>query len=282
MKVETAKEWLTQSIANLSDTSSTPQLDAQIILRNVCMIDHDSIWFPEQIQLDKQQINRLGSLLRRRISGEPIAYLVGQKEFWSLSLKVTKDTLIPRPETELLVECAIEKIGIEDSVNILDLGTGSGAIALALALERPLAQITATDLCQKALKVARQNAKAHDLKNVIFRLGNWLSAVPQQLYALIACNPPYIALDDPALDKLQTKFEPQLALISENNGMSALQHVISAAPQFLMPKGWLMLEHGYQQKLAVKHLLYAARFESIVHYKDMSGHPRVTAARMPH
>ena len=282
MKVQTAKEWLTQSIAQLSNTSSTPQLDAQIILRDVCMIHHDSIWFPQLIQLDEQKINKLESLLRRRIKGEPIAYLVGEKEFWSLTLKVTKDTLIPRPETELLIECAIERIGIEDSVSILDLGTGSGAIALALALERPSAQIIATDLCQKALAVARQNAKTHDVQNVTFRLGHWLTAVPQKLYALIACNPPYIALDDPDLDKLHTKFEPQLALISENNGMSALQHVISAAPQFLAPNGWLILEHGHQQKLAVKHLLCEARFKSIVHYDDISGHPRVTAARMTH
>ena len=280
--MQTAKEWLTESICQLSHSSSTPQLDAEIILRNICITDHDSIWFPEQIQLDEQQINRLGSLLRRRIQGEPIAYLVGEKEFWSLTLKVTKDTLIPRPETELLVECAIERIGIEDSVHLLDLGTGSGAIALALAVERPSAQVTATDLCEKALEVARQNAKAHDVKNVIFRLGHWLSAVPQKLYALIACNPPYIAPDDPDLDRLHTKFEPQLALISENNGMSALQHVISAAPRFLVPNGWLILEHGHQQKLAVKHLLCEARFDSIVHYDDISGHPRVTVGRMTH
>lgn len=279
MIFETAKGWLKWATGRISLVSETPLLDAQILLRTACMTNQTTVAFAKEIFLNTQQLDQLESLLDRRIEGEPIAYIVGEKEFWSLSLKVTKDTLIPRPETELLVECALDRIGFKDPVKVLDLGTGSGAIALSLALERPAAQITATDVSQKALEVARENAKFHEVRNVIFRSGDWLDAVPMQLYSLIACNPPYVALNDPALDRLQTKFEPQLALISENGGMAAIEQIISTAPQSLAPEGWLLLEHGYQQQFGVERLLCEAKFDSIVQYYDITGNPRVTAAR---
>ena len=279
MIFETAKGWLKWATGRISLVSETPLLDAQILLRTACMTNPTTVAFAKEIFLNTQQLDQLESLLDRRIEGEPIAYIVGEKEFWSLSLKVTKDTLIPRPETELLVECALDRIGFKDPVKVLDLGTGSGAIALSLALERPAAQITATDVSQKALEVARENAKFHEVRNVIFRSGDWLDAVPMQLYSLIACNPPYVALNDPALDRLQTKFEPQLALISENGGMAAIEQIISTAPQSLAPEGWLLLEHGYQQQFGVERLLCEAKFDSIVQYYDITGNPRVTAAR---
>ena len=244
------------------------------------MLDRTALAIAPEAPLKMEQLERLENLLVRRAQGEPVAYLLEEKEFWSLTLWVTRDALIPRPETELLVECALDRIEDTTAVQVLDLGTGSGAIALALARERPAAQITATDVSLRALEVARANARAHGLQNVDFRAGHWLNAVPGQCYSLIACNPPYVAYDDPHVETWHTKYEPQLALISGKDGMEALQQIIPAAPRALVPGGWLVLEHGHQQEPAVDHLLYQARFDSIIHYRDASGKSRVSAARV--
>ena len=244
------------------------------------MLDRTALAIAPEAPLKMEQLERLENLLVRRAQGEPVAYLLEEKEFWSLTLWVTRDALIPRPETELLVECALDRIEDTTAVQVLDLGTGSGAIALALARERPAAQITATDVSLRALEVARANARVHGLQNVDFRAGHWLNAVPGQCYSLIACNPPYVARDDPHVETWHTKYEPQLALISGKDGMEALQQIIPAAPRALVPGGWLVLEHGHQQEPAVDHLLHQARFDSIIHYRDASGKSRVSAARV--
>jgi len=278
MNLETGKDWLKYARERISNISDTPNLDVEILFRTVCLVDRTALVSTKEIFLDNIQLDNLEILLERRIKGEPIAYLLGEKEFWSMKLYVTEDTLIPRPETELLVECALSRIGPSTATQVLDLGTGSGAIALALALERPSINVTATDICQKALQIASRNAKLHGIKNVVFRAGNWFDAVPKRLYSLITCNPPYVAPNDPYLDILQTKFEPRLALMSDDGGMAAFQKIISAAPHSLAPRGWLLLEHGHQQQYAVENLLVEAKFDSIIHYRDMRGKPRVTAA----
>jgi release factor glutamine methyltransferase len=244
------------------------------------MLDQTVLAVAPDTPLKMEQLDRLENLLVRRTQGEPVAYLLEEKEFWSMTLWVTQDALIPRPETELLVECALDRIENKAGVRVLDLGTGSGAVALALARERPATQITATDISTRALKVARVNAKTHGLQNVIFRTGDWLNEVPEQCYSLIACNPPYVARDDPHLEIQHTQYEPQLALISGKDGMEALQQIIPAAPRALVPGGWLVVEHGHQQEPAVDHLLCQARFKSIIHYRDISGKSRVSAAQV--
>jgi release factor glutamine methyltransferase len=278
--IKTAGQWLQRATERIAGISDTPGLDAEVLLRAICMLDRTTLAIAPETPLKMKQLERLENLLVRRTQGEPVAYLLEEKEFWSLTLWVTRDALIPRPETELLVECALDRIEDTTAVQVLDLGTGSGAIALALARERPRAHVTATDISLRALDVARANAKAHGLQNVNFRAGHWLNAVPGQCYSLIVCNPPYVAFNDPHLESWHTKYEPQLALISGKDGMEALQQIIPAAPRALIPGGWLVLEHGHQQELAVNHLLYQARFESIVHYRDTSGNSRVSAARI--
>ena len=280
MTIKTAGQWLRRATERIAGISDSPSLDAEVLLRAVCMLDRTALVIAPEVPLKTGQLERLENLLVRRGQGEPIAYLLEEKEFWSLTLWVTRDALIPRPETELLVECALDRIEDTTAVQVLDLGTGSGAIALALARERPAAQITATDVSLRALEVARANARAHGIQNVDFRAGHWLNAVPEQCYSLIACNPPYVACDDPHLETCHTKFEPQLALIGGKDGMEALQQIIAAAPRCLVPGGWLVLEHGHQQEPAVDHLLYQAKFESIVHYRDTTGKSRVSTARV--
>ena len=280
MTIKTAEQWLRHATERIAGISDTPALDTEVLLRATCMLDRPALANAPDTPLELEQLERLENLLVRRAQGEPVAYLLEEKEFWSLTLRVTRDALIPRPETELLVECALDRIEDSAAVQILDLGTGSGAIALALAKERSAAQITATDVSLRALEIARANARAHGLQNVNFRAGHWLNAVPEQCYSLIACNPPYVACDDPHLEIWHTKYEPRLALISGKDGMEALKQIIPAAPRALVPGGWLVLEHGYQQEPAVDHLLRQARFESIVHYRDTSGKPRVSAAQV--
>ncbi|MBL11035.1 MAG: protein-(glutamine-N5) methyltransferase, release factor-specific [Acidiferrobacteraceae bacterium] len=279
MTLPTVNMWVDYASDHLSSVTTTPHLDAEIILRNVCGIDQITVLTGAPIILNSEQLKKLEKLLNRRHAGEPIAYIIGEKEFWSLPLKVTKDTLIPRPETELLVEFVIDKLKTDDLLQILDLGTGSGAIAIALATEFPKAQITATDISLKALEVAKKNAKKYNTHNVTFKSGDWLNAVPNRFYSIIVCNPPYVGINDPDLDVGQTKFEPDLALFSTNNGMSALQKIIAEAPKSLQSNGWLVLEHGHRQQESVKKLLYDAQFKSIVHHYDLSGRPRVTAAQ---
>jgi release factor glutamine methyltransferase len=280
MTIKTAGQWLQRATKRIARLSDTPRLDAEVLLRAVCMLDRATLALALDAPLKIQQLEKLENLLFRRTQGEPVAYLLEEKEFWSLTLWVNRDSLIPRPETELLVECALDRIQWAKAVQVLDLGTGSGAIALALAKERPAAQITATDISRRALKVARTNARMLGIPNIKFRAGHWLNAVPGQYYSLIACNPPYVSIDDPHLEIGPTAYEPQFALISGKDGMEALQQIIPAAPRALDPGGWLLLEHGHQQEHAVDHLLYAAGFNSIVHYRDASGQSRVSAAQI--
>ena len=224
---------------------------------------------------------RFRTLLDRRGRGEPVAYLCGRRGFWTLDLMVTPDTLIPRPETERLVELALERLPRTGRVRIADLGTGSGAIALALASERPEALVAATDASPAALAVAGANARAASLSNVCFHTGDWFAAVPGQQFDLVASNPPYIANGDPHLLDGDLRFEPAVALSSGNDGLDAIRTIVADAPTHLLPGGWLLIEHGWTQGAAVRALLDAAGLVEVGTHQDLEQRDRVTLGRMP-
>lgn len=221
------------------------------------------------------------ALLARRERGEPVAYLCGRRGFWNFDLAVTPDTLIPRPDTELLVELALERLPRHRALHVADLGTGSGAIALALASERPAAQVLATDASAGALEVARANARALALHNVEFRLGDWFEAVPGRRFDLVASNPPYIASGDPHLAQGDLRYEPAGALASGADGLDAIRSIVAAAPAHLVPGGWLLLEHGWTQGEAVRGLLQAAGFCDVATHADLERRDRVGLGRLP-
>lgn len=229
--------------------------------------------------IPKPQLEQLDTLLQRRALEEPIAYITGTREFWSLELIVTPATLIPRADTETLVEQTLEKIPTEAEWTLADLGTGSGAIALAIARERPRCQIIATDISQDAIEVASQNATAHGISNIRFRQGSWYLPLQHQRMNLIVCNPPYIRQDDPHLQQGDVQHEPFAALAAGKDGMDALRMIIEDAPRHLQPGGWLLLEHGYNQGAAVKKLFMQAGFEALHCQADLANHDRVSLGR---
>ena len=222
---------------------------------------------------------RFEALLERRRAGEPVAYLTGTQGFWTLELEVSPATLIPRPETELLVELALARIPIDAAARIADLGTGSGAIALAIAKERPRAAVMATDASSAALEVARRNATRNRIATVEFREGDWLAPLAGETFDLIASNPPYIADGDPHLGEGDLRFEPPTALSSGADGLDAIRRIVGDAPAHLASGGWLLLEHGWDQGEAVRALLQAAGFIDVETARDLEGRDRVTLGR---
>ena len=222
---------------------------------------------------------RFGELLSRREAGEPVAYLVGSRGFWSFELRVTADTLVPRSETERLVELALERLPEGAASRIADLGTGSGAIALALALERPRAAVVATDASEAALAVARDNARSLGLGNIAFRHGDWFEPLAGERFDLVASNPPYIALGDPHVDEGDLRFEPPAALSSGADGLDAIRAIAQGAPAHLSPGGWLLVEHGWEQGPAVRALFEAAGLVEVATHVDLEQRDRVTLGR---
>jgi release factor glutamine methyltransferase len=236
--------------------------------------------WPERVLTSDEQTG-FEALLERRARGEPVAYLVGTRGFWSLDLAVTVDTLIPRPETELLVEQALARIPPDADWAIADLGTGSGAIALALAHERPHCRVVATDRSAAALAVARGNAERLGIANVCFREGAWYAPLAGERFHVIVSNPPYIAEDDPHLDQGDLRYEPQTALAAGPDGLDDLRLIVGGAAAHLWPGGWLLLEHGYDQGEAVRGLLCEHGFLDVHSVRDVPGHERVSAGQRP-
>jgi release factor glutamine methyltransferase len=224
---------------------------------------------------------RYAALLRRRAAGEPVAYLLGRREFWSLDLEVTPATLVPRPETELLVELALERLAPDDAERVIDLGTGSGAIALAIARERPRVRVTAVDASAAALEVAQRNAARLDLARVRFLRSDWFSAVRDEVFDLVVSNPPYLASDDPHLREGSLPFEPAVALASGRDGLDALRRICADSPPRLRAGGWLLFEHGLVQGEAARALLSANGFSQVQTWRDLEGRERVSGGRQP-
>jgi release factor glutamine methyltransferase len=222
---------------------------------------------------------RFADLVARRAAGEPVAYLMGTRGFWGFDLSVDPDTLIPRPETELLVELALARIAPQRPMRVADLGTGSGAIALAIASERPHAALVASDASAGALEVAARNVRALGVRNIEFRHGDWFAPLAGERFDLVASNPPYIGEDDPHLARGDLRFEPRTALVSGADGLDAIRAIVAGAPAHLRDRGWLLVEHGWQQGAAVRALFEAAGFVDVDTRCDLEQRDRVTLGR---
>lgn len=271
MNVQTAL-----ALSALIRHSDTADVDAKWLLSKVLDRPPSSITVWSDFELTPSQIDRFATMLVRRIKGEPVAYIRGDQGFWSLELEVDPTTLIPRPDTELLVEQALAShYSPEQPIKVLDLGTGTGAIALSVATERPNWQILGVDRVADAVSLAKRNAELNNIVNVRFQLGNWFEKI-DSTFELIVSNPPYIRADDPHLTQGDVVFEPRSALVSAQDGLEDIVTIVSQAPKFLKHSGMLMLEHGYDQGESVRQIFLGHGFHSVETVKDYGGCDRVT------
>jgi release factor glutamine methyltransferase len=259
--------------------ASIPVGEARRLLRHALCVSHAELAAHPDRLLTAEESARFDVLVARRAQGEPVAYLLGEAEFYSLEFRVTPDVLIPRPETELLADIALEKMAGR-ACRILDLGTGSGCVAVTLAKHLPQARVTAVDVSPTALEVARSNAARHGAALCLVQ-GDWFSALDGERFDLIVANPPYVAEGDAHLAQGDLRFEPRHALVSGPDGLDAIRRIVADAPRHLEPDGWLFFEHGYDQAAAVEALLARAGFARIEHRADLAGIPRMAGGRRP-
>lgn len=257
-----------------------PASEARLLLGH--LLGRNTAWLEAHRDeaLDAALVARFAALVKRRAAGEPVAYLIGMREFYGRDFAVTPDVLIPRPETELLVDIVKTKLGAGKTARILDLGTGSGCLAITLALELPWARVTAVDVFPAALAVARANAERFAAK-VEFVASDWFAALAPQTFELIVANPPYVAAADPHLAQGDLRFEPVAALTDHADGLSAIRRIVSEAPRWLAEGGWLFFEHGWDQGTTVRALLTAAGFEAIEQHRDLAGIVRASGGAKP-
>ncbi|MBL6750180.1 MAG: peptide chain release factor N(5)-glutamine methyltransferase [Nevskia sp.] len=267
-------DWIKWGTARLGALSGSPRLDAELLLGEVLGMGRAALAVRAGEPLQAQAALRFVALLERRRDGEPVAYLTGRRGFWSLELEVSPAVLVPRPETELLVEWALERLRGQPAPRVADLGTGSGAIALALAAERPDAQLLATDISAEALEQARRNAAALRIANVEFRLADWCAGLAGETFDLIVSNPPYVAPDDACLEAL--RYEPRRALVAADGGMAALAAIAQAAPAHLRGGAALLLEHGAAQGAAVREVLRDCGYAEVATRRDLAGLERAS------
>lgn len=273
-------ELLKGAIQRLYSISETAQLDAQLLLAHVLAVSTSYFYTWPEKEVSAADISRFNGLLERRESGEPVAYLLGQQSFWSLNLEVAPCTLIPRADTERLVEVALSVLDIGDVNRILDLGTGTGAIALSLASERPRSTVVGVDLVEESVALAKRNAIRNQLSNATFIQSSWFEALEGNLFDLIVSNPPYIDPDDEHLSQGDVRFEPKSALVADNHGMADIEYIIQVAPRFMKQGAYLMFEHGYDQAIAVQKCFVEAGFIAVESFQDLGGNDRVTIGRL--
>lgn len=284
----TYSDWLTYATQLLTEKLSqdpylNAKLDANLLLQAVTKRSRSAIFAFGETELNETEQNQLNQILERRTKGEPIAYILGEKEFWSLPLKVSSDTLIPRPDTERLVEVALDwankRLENQESLQILDLGTGTGAIALALASElKQKAQVLGVDFKPEVVVLAESNRQTLQIENALFQQSDWFSTLVNQQFDLIVSNPPYIDAEDENLQIGDVRFEPLTALVADNHGLSDLQKIIENAPLYLKPNGALFLEHGWQQALDVQHIFHQNQWQAVETFQDYANLDRITKA----
>jgi release factor glutamine methyltransferase len=272
---------LTAAAERLESLSDSARLDAELLLCHVLGKPRTFLYTWPEHELTQMQSDSFAELLVRREQGEPVAHILGRREFWSLELAVSADTLIPRPETELLVEAALARIPQSAEWQVADLGTGSGAIALALASERPACRLVAVERSERALAVARENAKRLNITNIEFLCGSWFEPLAGRRFQMIVSNPPYIPQHDPHLRQGDVRFEPITALASGQHGLDDIRSLVNGAPAHLSAPGWLLLEHGFDQGAAVTTLLCEAGYREVADLSDLQGHGRVAVGRWP-
>ena len=265
---------LTQAARDLS------RRDAEILLASAWNLSRSQLLARAGEPVPAEVTARFAELCRRRAAGHPVAYLLGQREFWSMTFEVTPAVLVPRPETELLVERVLQRVQTPDA-RVADLGTGSGAIAIAMAHERPGWHVVGSDVSEEALAVARRNGDRLAAGRIQWRHGAWYQPLAGQRFHALVSNPPYIAADDPALQDDGVRFEPRLALTPGGDGLGALHTLINGAPEHLEPGGWIALEHGASQGAAARAALVARGFAHVTSHRDLAGHERVTEAQWP-
>ena len=268
------QHWLRQAASELS-ASESPKRDAEILLEFVTGKARTYLLAFGETQLSAEQEVQLATLLARRKTGEPVAHLVGEREFWSLPLYVSPATLIPRPDTECLVEQALSRLPAQ-ACRILDLGTGTGAIALALASERPDCEVTAVDVMPDAVALAQRNVARLGFPNVTVLQSSWFSALDNRTFGMIVSNPPYIDEHDPHLTQGDVRFEPLTALVAANEGLADIVHIVTTSRQHLLPGGWLLVEHGWTQGDAVRDVFIAAGYRAVETCRDYGGNDRLT------
>lgn len=262
--------------AALNLGSSSARIEVQCLLQAVLQVSRAYLLTYPDRPLSNDQLAQFSYLFARRLNGEPIAYLLGEREFFGLTFKVTPATLIPRPETELLVELALQRIPQQGVCRVLDLGTGSGAIALSIADARPNAEVVAVDASPDALAVAMLNAHRLGLDRVRFLHSDWYAALSNERFDVIVSNPPYIAIGDKHLSRDDVRFEPAVALVSGRDGLEDIRHIVSRAKQHLNINGWLLFEHGYDQAAQARDLLQQSGFGGIFSARDLAGIERVS------
>lgn len=274
MRIDEALKRATERLRAVSDS---PRLDAEVLLSRALDVCSSYLMAHPEDTLDAAAIERYEQAVARRSDGVPLPYITGAKEFWSLPLMVGPETLVPRPETELLVELALRELPPDVEKRVLDLGTGSGAIAIAIATERPLCSITATDLSEAALAIAQQNARQLEVSSVTFVQGNWTEAAVGRTFDLVVSNPPYVKEGDPAL-AAALRHEPKMALAAGSEGLDAIRLLARDCARLLDRGGVLLFEHGADQEKAIARLLGQSGWTAIECFRDLAGRPRVTRA----
>ncbi|WP_239032899.1 peptide chain release factor N(5)-glutamine methyltransferase [Pseudoalteromonas luteoviolacea] len=269
--------WATQQLIEHSDS---PKLDAEVLLLHILDKPRSYLFTWPEAELSDEHHQAFIAHIARRLEGEPVAHITGEREFWSLPFYVNNSTLIPRPDTETLVEYALG-LALPHTAKVLDLGTGTGAIALSLASEMPSWQVWAVDYSPDAVTLATRNQQRHALNNVTIAQSDWFSNVPEQQFDLIVSNPPYIENNDVHLTQGDVRFEPLSALVAEENGYADIRHIASQAREYLSSGGFILVEHGFEQGQGVREIFAQMNYRNILTIKDMAGCDRVTLAQMP-